>query len=216
MGGATCVHVLPQHEGGRWVGLPVCIVYSNLHPKQDAFWQHVTMAAQLSSTFPLGCPVKVAEELKRLAFSMDENRLAQLKAHSRQRRAEREKQGALRAQEEERRTLALRAVFSRWTLPGEADLPLLQVSGADLQVHLLALKQHIQLFGGPCKGFVLFRKLQNHIEFASLGGEQIWAQGLMDFIDLSLLFAQPLLQHIRSAGYKPPGPPPLLYFPGIC
>lgn len=66
-------------------------------------------------------------ELKRLAFSIDENRLAQMKAHSRQRRVEREKQSALKAEEEERRTLTLGAAFSQWTLPVEVELPLLQV-----------------------------------------------------------------------------------------
>ena len=78
--------------------------------------------------------MKVAEELKKLAFSMDENRLARLKALSHQRRAERERRGSLRAQEEEQRALSLGAVFSRWTLPGEAELPLVLVSGACLQV----------------------------------------------------------------------------------
>lgn len=72
----------------------------------------------------------MSEELKRVAFSMDENKLAQLKVQTRQKRLERERQDDLRQQEEQRRISALREVFSKWVLPGEKGVPLAQVGEA--------------------------------------------------------------------------------------
>ena len=70
---------------------------------------------------------EVTEKLKRMAFSVDENKLAGLKLRMRQRREGRERKEEVQAQEEGRREGVLREVFARWSADGREEVPLGQV-----------------------------------------------------------------------------------------
>lgn len=72
---------------------------------------------------------EVTEKLKRMAVSVDENKLAGLKAHMRQRREERERREAVQTQEEGRRESVLKEVFTRWSPEGKEEVCLRQVGG---------------------------------------------------------------------------------------
>ena len=71
---------------------------------------------------------EVTEKLKRMAFSVDENKLAGLKLRMRQRREERERKEEVQTQEEGRREGVLREVFARWSAEGREEVSLGQVS----------------------------------------------------------------------------------------
>lgn len=58
---------------------------------------------------------EVSEELKKIALSVDENELEGLKQRMRQRREERERREAVRAQEEHHRVDVLKEVFAKWS-----------------------------------------------------------------------------------------------------
>ena len=71
---------------------------------------------------------QVSEELKKMAYSIDDNKLAQIKSDVKKRRMERESQESAKALEVGRREGLLKAVYNKWILPSEEGLVLSNVS----------------------------------------------------------------------------------------
>ncbi len=84
------------------------------------------------SNFPEAHPYcksmkEVSTELKRMAYAVEGNKLAELKVKTRIRRVIREKQEAYQREEEERKATLLKTVYSKWLAPGEDSLPMTDV-----------------------------------------------------------------------------------------
>ena len=71
---------------------------------------------------------QVAEDVKKVSYSIEENKLAELKSRTKHRRTERERVEAIRAAEEKRREELLTSAFSEWLLSTERSVPLSDVS----------------------------------------------------------------------------------------
>ena len=71
---------------------------------------------------------KVVEDLKKEVFSMENNKLAKLKADAKKRREAREKEENERNREKRRRSIALEEQFPEWTADWNGVLPLSVVS----------------------------------------------------------------------------------------
>lgn len=74
---------------------------------------------------------QVSEELKRIAYSLEGNKLAELKAKSRLRNLAMEGEEFHRVAEERRRSELLRHVHGQWLFPGEDKIRVLDVSFLD-------------------------------------------------------------------------------------
>lgn len=72
---------------------------------------------------------QVSEELKKMAYSIDDNKLAQIKSDVKKRRMERESQESAKALEVGRREGLLKDVCNKWILPNEEGLVQADVSG---------------------------------------------------------------------------------------
>ena len=66
---------------------------------------------------PMHC--QVTKELKQMAYALQENKLALLKAQATARTEERKRQEAIRVREAERREKVVREVFNKWAAAGE-------------------------------------------------------------------------------------------------
>lgn len=72
---------------------------------------------------------QVGEELKRVAYSLDENKLAELKTRSKQRCQVREEAESRKTGEESRRTELSKGVYVKWLVPKEETVGVNEVSG---------------------------------------------------------------------------------------
>ena len=71
---------------------------------------------------------KVVEDLKKEVFSLEDNKLAKLKADAKKRREAREKEEHLKNMENRRRSIAIEEQFPEWTADWKGVLPLSVVS----------------------------------------------------------------------------------------
>ena len=64
----------------------------------------------------------VSEQLKKMAYAIDENKLAKLREQTKLRREERERYEALKAAEEKRRHSLIKEAFLQWMLQSEEEI----------------------------------------------------------------------------------------------
>lgn len=83
----------------------------------------------------------VSEELKRMAYAIDENRLAELKSKTRLRREERDRDEMMKVAEEKRRRGLIKDAYLQWMLKSEDGLSIGEVR----YVHLRYLNMNCEL-----------------------------------------------------------------------
>ena len=78
---------------------------------------------------------EVSEELKKMAYAIDENKLAELKAKTRQRRKERDRDEAAKMAEKKRRHGLIRDAYLQWMIKSEDGISIGEVRHPNTHTH---------------------------------------------------------------------------------